>query len=114
MINQILKPDGFEHLNDDGTWIWMEFHDGKNAIGNMGLQIQNGHAGVHYRSIRWSHNTAKILRKDWKIILETLKEYGIKDITATHLDINDKKWPKFIKIFGFPEPKPMNVSIMEL
>jgi hypothetical protein len=81
----------------------------------LGVEVVGSIAAIHSDVVRWSHNCAKKIGADWQAWKERyVSEYGIKKIVATFEDATDKKWPKFIKMFGFPEPKAVLFSVMEV
>jgi len=76
--------------------------------------INNQYASFHSENLRWSHNIAKSMKKDWEWLKNWCREKGIIELVASNSDIGDKRWPKYIRLFGFPEPQLVSVSKQEL
>jgi len=79
------------------------------AIGISGTE-----ATFHLEVIRWTAKTLRLIMEDWKQLKLFCKKRGIKKIYAANNNYKDGRWPKFIKKFGFMEPRIVAVSEMEL
>ena len=112
MLIAIQKPKEFDRLPNNCICL-LSRNNGSN-IAYIGLDIVNDQAGIHFHSIKWSHNGFKTLRKDWKVLVKFLFNEGVRYIIATNDDVNDDRWHKFIKLFGFPEPSLVKISKLEI
>lgn len=113
MIQTIEKPEEFNHLPDNCSWI--SLNNGAGLIAYLGIQrINTESAAIHMHVLRWSHNVLKTLKIDWQAIVKALHGDGVRYLIAANDDIGDTRWPKFIKYFGFPEPKLTKYSKQEL
>ena len=112
MIAHADRPDEFNHLSDD--LICFTFKDAKGPYMHVGLEIRGEYGAVHVTVKRWSHNIVKQVRVDWSTLVAFMKGRGVTKIVASHEDITDIKWPKFINLFGFPKPNPVMMSILEV
>ena len=67
---------------------------------------------VHCDMYKWNINTYKELLKDWKDIIEIMKERNCTEVIATYDSSsgNIEKWKKFIKLFNFPESMTVYIS----
>lgn len=91
-----------------------ELYDSNGPYMYIGFEILKNQCAGHSKVLKWSHNVAKKIKKDWEVImLEFLKPNGIKKVIATFPE-DDTKWPKFINLLGFPKPRKVMVSIMEI
>ena len=114
MIKQLeQKPEGlFKKLPDH--YMWFELYYKKEVYCYIGIEIISVWAAFHMHVIKWNHNITKTFFKDWKTLKATCRELGATTVIASNEDLNDKKWPKFIKMFGFPEPKHLLISNQEI
>lgn len=79
------------------------------------LEIVKPQATIHFDVQRWNRKVAVTILEDWEEIKEILKNEGVKNILVTYMDIKkEKKWAKFIQLFGFPEPRHILISNMRL
>lgn len=108
------KPPGiFEHLQGKHDWL-MTFND-DGPYGYMAIDMDGrGMAAIHVYPIRWGREVLKDTLRDWKYIKRFLKANKCHRIVASNPDIKDKRWPKFIKYFGFPEPQLVWMSVQEV
>jgi len=108
------KPDGyFEGVNND-TFLWFEFSYKKEPYAYIAIEVIGTFASAHTEMMKWSHNIAKTMRTDWEEIKSICRSLGVKEVVASNNDVNDKRWPKFIRLFGFDEPNPILVSRQEI
>jgi len=80
----------------------------------IALDYNNDMVSIHFYCLKWTHNIAKAIKDDFNIVISGLKNSGIKKIVASYIDVEDSKWPKFIRMFGFPCPRKIQVSVMEI
>ena len=104
------KPMGFDHLPDHYEW----FELVKNSVyAHVGIEIVGEYASFHINVLEWNHNIAKVLRLDWEDLKSYCRLKGATKAVASN-KTEDKLWVKFIKMFGFPEPKIIVISEQEL
>jgi len=113
IIQATEKPKGyFTKLPDH--YLWFDLFDEHGTYAYVGIEIIDIWASFHTHIIRWSHCIAKSLKLDWEELVFLCKEKGVKIAVASNEDMNDTRWPKFIKLFGFPEPQTVLISKQEL
>ena len=113
MIRPVQKPSQFKHLKN--SVYCYEFSDFNGIYGYLGAEIIGPHCACHVAVLKWSHNIAKHMGSDWLTFIDQyLRPKGVKKITATFPNTTDRTWPKFIKMFGFPEPQKVMISTMEI
>ena len=108
------KPEGYFKQSHNDNFMWFELSYKKEPYAYVAIEILGTFASLHTEMIRWSHNIAKIMQIDWEEIKFIYKRFGIKEMIASNDDVNDKRWPKFIRLFGFDKPKPILVSRQEI
>ena len=101
-------------LTVDFDCIW-----GGMVYGKLKLQFLIGFCYVHFTVEKWSHKVLTMIRHDLESnVTPFVKDRGYNQIIATFNkntgDGNVKKWAKFIKLVGFPEPEPTYISILEV
>jgi len=107
------KPLGrFEKLPDH--YIWLELYDNKGTYGYVGVEIISIWASIHTEITRWNHKVVRSLINDWKEIKSICRREGATQAIASNNDLQDDRWPKFIGLFGFPEPHIILISKQEL
>lgn len=110
MIKQLdKKPKGlFQKLPDH--YMWFELHDESKAYAYVGIEIIDIWAALHLHILQWNHNILRSILQDWIEIKGICKQFGAKQLVASNDDVHDKKWFKFIRLFGFPEPQHVLIS----
>jgi hypothetical protein len=108
------KPDGYFKDSHSDSFLWFEFTYKNDPYAYVAIEVIGAFASAHTEMVRWSHNIAKTMKADWEEIKNICRSLGVKEVAATNNDINDKRWPKFIRLFGFDEPKPILVSRQEI
>lgn len=112
VIKLVEKPEGqLKDVND--KCIYFEFTYKDNPYAYFAFQLFDESAIIHNDVVKWNHNIAKQAQIDFKYVLGFLKAIGMKKVIALYPGI-DKKWIKFIKMFGFPEPEHLLSSTKEL
>ena len=106
-------PEFFDHLTTITFWVKTSNNKGPYAYCAFNMDGR-GSAAVHYHSLRWSSGVAKSLPVDWEVMKGFLKANNCKKIVASYADIEDTRWPKFIKHLGFPEPQLIALSVQEI
>lgn len=84
--------------------LFYEHHDETEPYAYTGFEIYSNRARVHMHILRWSHTIAKNLKADWNLHGLMLLELGVDNIIAINEDAEDKRWYKFIRLFGFGKP----------
>jgi len=80
----------------------------------LGVHIVEDQAGIHAIFKRSIVGIFRQVEKDWKNLRWALKDYGVKSMVASNPNVQDKRWPKLIKKFGFPEPEMVWMATMEV
>jgi len=115
MVKKILeKPKGYFKQACSDNLMWFGLYYKKELYAYAAIEILGAFASLHTELIRWNHNIAKTMQIDWEEIKFICKCLGIKEMVASNNDVNDKRWPKFIRMFGFDSPKPILVSRQEI
>lgn len=113
IIQATEKPSGyFEKLPDH--YLWFNLFDENGTYAYIGIEVIDKWASFHTHITRWSHGIAKSLKMDWKELVLICKKLGATVAIASNDDMNDTRWPKFIKLFGFPKPQPVLISKQEI
>ena len=113
MVKRIDKPEGyFTKLPDH--YMWYELTYKNETYCYVGIEIISIWASFHTHVLKWSHNIAKELHYDWKELKFISRSFGATQAIASNDDLDDARWPKFIKMFGFPEPQKIYLSKQEL
>lgn len=84
----------------------------------LAVQRLDGDCGaVHMEVPEWDRPRGKEVVKDFKEFAEFLKGVGINTLIVTNEDLdmkNERKWTKFIALFGFPKPTRFFSSMREI
>jgi hypothetical protein len=109
------RPRGhFKEVHNEDNFIWFALYYKKEIYAYIGIDVAGSFGSGHIEMIKWSHNVAKMLKIDWEEIKFICNSYGVKRILASNRDVEDKRWPKFIKLLGFPKPTSILVSEQEI
>jgi len=108
------KPYGYFKDAPINNFLWFEFSYKKEPYAYIAIEVIGAFASAHTEMVKWSHNIAKTMKTDWEEIKSICRSLGVKEVVASNNDVNDKRWPKFIRLFGFDEPKPILVSRQEI
>jgi len=113
MVNKLNeKPkEYFNGLSDNCLYFEVLYKDRPYAY--LAFQILNDSAIIHNEIIEWNHKIAKVAKIDFEYVSGFLKTIGIKKVEAFYPKI-EKRWGKFIKIFGFSEPEYLMRATKEL
>ena len=114
MIKKCDKPDVLKA--QEGLY-WIKGFDDKGVYAYMGIDFSMPHAAViHLEVVRFSHSILKSLIVDWYGIKRILIENDVKTTAVTKLGMikDNKKFIRFIKIFGFTDVKQQFTAIQEL
>lgn len=109
------RPEGikiFEGLCSSA--VYFENHDDAGPYAYVGFEIYANKANLHMHIIRWSHTVAKNLKRDWKVHVAMLQNLGVDYIVVINQDADDKRWHKFIRLFGFLKPKLVQTARLKL
>ena len=107
IIQEVKKrPDCFNKLNlDEYNYRFVECWYGDLVFGSIAFLIIGKECLFHMDVNNWTPSIARTLK--WGVFDELfpyLKEHGVRKVAAIKDDIEDKKWHKFIAMFGFGEP----------
>lgn len=92
-----------------------EWSDTSSPYFLINLEMVGNSCSIHIEVTRWSHNVLKQARVDWIEFKKYIDSKGIKQIVLSYPDIDENQWwVKFIKLFGFDEPKRVMISTMEI
>ena len=109
------RPEGIKIF--DGlcnTAVYFENYDDAGPYAYVGFEIYANKANLHMLILRWSHNIAKKLKEDWDIHALMLMEFGVDLVVAIGQDAEDKRWHKFVRLFGFPKPQMVQEAWLKL
>lgn len=107
------KPEGYFKGSAD-NFMWFGLYYKKEVYAYAAIEILGNFASVHTEMIKWSHRIARTMKIDWEEIKFICRSLGTVEMIASNNDVDDKRWAKFIRLFGFPEPKPILVSRQEI
>ena len=109
------RPKGyFKQVHNEDNFIWFALYYKKEICAYTAIEVLGLFASIHTEIIKWNHNIARVLKADWEELKFICKRHGVKEVVASNNDVEDKRWPKFIKIYGFPKPEPILVSRQEI
>jgi hypothetical protein len=111
------KPKCLEYIKDDMICFKSSYSVNSKASQvymYIGIQIFNEKCSLHIDVSRWNHKAYREILYDWECLKKYLIKQGIKKAIASFAEIESKNWPKFIKLFGFPEPNQILISEQEL
>ena len=106
------QPSCFNHLPKHYNWYGLYYK--KELYGYIGLEVVGNVASFHTNIKKWTIETSKELHKDWDRLKSLCRKRNVKIAIASNANTNDKKWVKFIKMFGFPEPELVWISQQEI
>lgn len=112
MIQETDSPDCMGDPSTTKTYFALS--DSKDIYAYLCLDIRHDGALVHMEIKRWSISVRKQMEQDWNEVLMFCVKKDVSRIVAANYDYQDKRWVKFIGIFGFPKPKILAVSEREL
>ena len=112
MIRTIERPDEMSHIPNDHNFFEVIYKEKPCAY--MALSFVGNTVAVHLKVVKWSHQTKKVMLSDWEDIKKVLRSRGYQTIIAANEDYQDARWPKFIKHFGFQEPRLIAVSTQNI
>ena len=104
--------DVLPNLRD--TCFWFVIRNGQEIYAVGALEPVEDIMGVHLEMKRWSHTALKVMREDWKEVVQFARYFKCRRLIASNTNIEDKRWPRFISHFGFPEPTGILVSQQEV
>jgi hypothetical protein len=115
MIRRLYKkPDtGFEHLAEDYTWLECYDYNGPYCVVAIDI-ANNGIAALHAKMSRWNHHVLKSFLIDWEKIKRICKSKDCNLLVVTTRNTQDKKWQKFVSLFGFKKTDLLLVSQQEI
>lgn len=116
MFNMVKKLDKKpnDYLKDiKGDCLYFEFLYQDRPFAYFAFQRFADAAVIHNEVLEWNHNIAKTAKMDFEFLSGFLKSLGIKKIEAFYPKI-EKRWIKFVKMFGFSEPEYLLKATKEL
>ena len=113
MIKRCEKPEGY-FTNLPNHYMWFELYYKDEIYCYAGIEIVDIRASFHTHVLKWNHNIAKQILYDWEDLKFIVKSFGATQAIASNENLEDTRWPKFIKMFGFSEPQKILISIQEL
>ena len=117
IVAMINKPDKiFDHLSDEAKYYWFEISDLLGPAYYVGIGTIKGQkeAAIHFEVLRWSVDILRGMKQHWPFVVAFAKHLGCSALVAANWEYLDKRWPKLIKHFGFPQPKIMAISQQEI
>lgn len=111
MIEELdTRPEDIFDPRIDDSHHWLRMHLNGVTYAYIALKIVGEESAIHLEFQSWSKSILKELLADWENILYACKKAGATSIIAANPDYEDKRWPKFIKHFGFPKPDIIAIS----
>lgn len=109
-------PDECKKLDPEFQCAWFKcIIDRTNEVyGWVGVGLVHDHAALHLIFNRSMTGVYRQAKKDWDELKRLLKTYGVKKLVATNENIKDDRWPKLLKMFGFPKPRNIWISSKEV
>ena len=108
-VNNI--PKEFHGIKDI-VGVWACFNE-LDPYGDVCLQeIEANKVAIHLNITTWYKSLIPVMIDDFKYLLTLCQNYDY--IVASNPDVDDKRWRKFIKLFGCPKPIKMQISVMEI
>ncbi len=80
----------------------------------FGLIYIDQAAILHAEFLKWNYGIAKAVKRGWPKVIEICKAAGCNYILATNEDTEDSRWPKLLRLLGFPEPKLVLSSVLAI
>jgi len=108
MIQETESPDCMGEASPTKTYFALS--DDKGVFAYLCVDKRHNQALIHLKMLRWSALIRKEMEQDWNEVLMFCIKNGINSLAAVNDDYKDKRWAKFIGIFGFPEPTTYAVS----
>ncbi len=105
------QPECFAHINGAE---YFELRKNHEVYGHCAVQIHGEMASIHLVFKRWTLSIFRESLKDWGSIRKNLKIRGITQIVASQDNLEDKKWERFIKHFGFDDVQIVKMAVQEI
>lgn len=108
------KPnDLFDHLKHNPEYF--DLYASYKLYGHVALEIMPPMASMHLETLKdWTPETFREFKKDEAEIERYCRDKGCKWLIASHPDAENMVWARFIKRFGFPEPKIVQIATKEI
>jgi len=108
------KPSCFNHLEQAGYQYYMSATEAED-ICCFAILKQHEEAMIHLEMLgKFTKSNYEIMSQDFHFVLDLCEKMQCKRLVAINKEYEDPKWPKFIKLFGFPEPTVLAVSAREV
>lgn len=113
VVETPFSPKAFAYIKVPCRWFELSYDGGK-VYGWLALQPEPPNVGVHLQMRQWSPSIAKQMIADWPLIVDCARRLGGRLLWAANENYTDKRWPKLIRHFGFPEPRVVSLSMQEI
>ncbi len=108
------QPACFSHINN-AEYFGLSFDLQPNrAFGFCAVQIHGQIASIHLIFNRWTLSTFKQSLEDWGLLVSQLKNRGITQVVVSQDNLEDEKWERFIKHFGFDAVQTVKMAMREI
>jgi len=106
------KPNGFDHIpQGENNLSWEVTVEGKHCAYVVVQRIKT-YGYIHVEMPKWSAAVGATMIQDFELLKDTLRSNGIKTLIAGNGAHDEKRWTKFITLFGFPKPARYLVSTL--
>lgn len=105
------KPKCFAHLFDYESF---ECYEKKKLYAYLAIEFVGKLCSFHLCVVRWSHNVLKEMKKDFFLVRKYCRKRGCKIMVVSNGDIENHRFKKLISFFGFPSPRSILVSTLEV
>jgi hypothetical protein len=115
LIKECKRPECFKKIESD--LLCFNGYDDNGIYGYLGLDFMpDGLVMVHLEVTCFSHTVLKNLLEDWRQCKEIMRNCGVKQVFTTREGTVEEHitWLKFIKHFGFLNPRPQVTLYQEL
>ena len=107
------RPECFSHIPPEAANVFVEGFNDRGVYGYLGFNVTGDIAQIHLYIIpgKFKPSVFREIKKDWHKVVKMC--YVRKAKTIIVINPNpDKRWFKFIRIFGFN--KPLGVAKMRI
>jgi len=110
------RPAAYAHFPDDGTYRWLELHDGS-PYGHAAIAERGDLLELHLSLDRWGAGVRRNLAGDLKWLKEEARRLGKTRIMGVRADGDggfDARLFRFARLFGFTETCVLQTASMDL
>ena len=108
------RPAVFWNIEPDGNRFLSLHLDNGTQYGLLALESFGTNVNVHLEVFYWTPRVLKRMIADWPKVVAIAVDMGAICLLAINRNYNDKRWPKLIKHFGFPQPATVAISHQEV